>query len=283
MEAGTTKKAVRSFAAGLLAVAAAAPALAQPAGNAQGLLDNKWVFSGGAFLVGTDVNASLNGSSTTNPDVDFDQTFGKASDATRLRIDGLWRITPKHHLRFQFFNDRTTRSRVLDRTINWGDATYNVGTNVESEVKMDVYALAYEYAFWRTPTYEISGSFGVNYTDLNLRLSGTATVNGVVRPFETRNSSLPAPLPMIGLRGGWVVAPDWYLDAQAQMFKISVDGYDGHWTDLRAGATWMFSRNFGIGLGYNHFIAKVDVDRSNYNGRVKFGYGGLQAFLTGTF
>ena len=52
---------------------------------------------------------------------------------------------------------------------------------------------------------------------------------------------------------------------------------------LQAGATWMFSRNFGVGLGYSHFAARFDVERPNYNGRVKLGYGGLQAFLTGTF
>jgi hypothetical protein len=282
MGTANSKKLAKSLAAALVALAATA-AGAQTAGNAQGLLDNRFVFSAGAFLLGTDVNAALNGASTRNPDVDFDETFGKASDSTRARVDALWRINPKHHLRFLYFNDRNTRSRTLDRTINWGDATYNVGSNVESEVKMEVVELAYEYAFLRAPTYEIAGTFGVHYTDLSLRLSGTATVNGVVRPFETRTSSLPAPLPVIGVRGGWVVAPNWYLDASAQVFKLSVDGYDGNWADLRAGATWMFSRNFGVGLGYSHFSAKVDVDRANFNGRLKLAYGGLQAYLTGTF
>jgi hypothetical protein len=282
MHTATSTKATRSLAVSLVALAATA-AGAQTGGNAQGLLDNKWVFSGGVFLVGTDVNASLNGTSTRNPEVDFDQAFGDDSDSTRGRIDALWRITPKHHMRFMYFNNNVSRSKTLDRDIQWGDATYKVGANVQSETKMTVYELAYEYAFMRAPSYEIAGTFGVHYTDLSLRLSGNATVNGVPGTFESRSSSLPAPLPVLGLRGGWVVAPDWYLDASAQLFKLKVDGYDGNWWDLRAGATWMFARNFGVGLGYSRFTARVDVDRPSFNGHLKTGYSGLQAFLTGTF
>ena len=37
----------------------------------------------------------------------------------------------------------------------------------------------------------------------------------------------------------------------------------GYWTDLRVGATWMFSRNFGVGLGYNWFGTRVDVEKSD--------------------
>jgi hypothetical protein len=256
MHTATSTKATRSLAVSLVALAATA-AGAQTGGNAQGLLDNKWVFSGGVFLVGTDVNASLNGTSTRNPEVDFDQAFGDDSDSTRGRIDALWRITPKHHMRFMYFNNNVSRSKTLDRDIQWGDATYKVGANVQSETKMTVYELAYEYAFMRAPSYEIAGTFGVHYTDLSLRLSGNATVNGVPGTFESRSSSLPAPLPVLG--------------------------YDGNWWDLRAGATWMFARNFGVGLGYSRFTARVDVDRPSFNGHLKTGYSGLQAFLTGTF
>ena len=89
--------------------------------------------------------------------------------------------------------------------------------------------------------------------------------------------------PVIGARAGWAFAPDWYLEGLAQFFRVSINGYNGHWIDGRAGVTWMFARNFGVGLGYNRFITRVDVDRSNFNGTARFGYSGLQAFLTGTF
>ena len=161
----------------LLGVCAAGSAVAQSPGYAQGLLNDTFVVNGGAFIMNSDVKASLNGQSSTNPEVNFDDTFGKASDATRGRLDALWRINPKHHVRFMYFNNSTTRNKVLDRDIQWGDLTYKLGGNVEAQTKMSVYSLAYEYAFMREPTYEIAGAAGVHYTDMSLRLSGNATVN----------------------------------------------------------------------------------------------------------
>src|SRR5689334_20694775 len=82
----------------LLAAGFAGGANAQ-GGPAQTLLDGKFVANLGGFIVGTDLKANLNGSTTNNPDVDFDKTFGDG-DTTRVRADALWRITPAHHLRF---------------------------------------------------------------------------------------------------------------------------------------------------------------------------------------
>jgi hypothetical protein len=88
---------------------------------------------------------------------------------------------------------------------------------------------------------------------------------------------------VIGLRGGWVVAPNWYVDAQGQYFQAKVGEVDGSISDLRVGATWMFSRHLGLGMGYNRFYTKLDFAKESFNGRMKFGYSGLQAYLTGTF
>jgi len=134
----------------------------------------------------------------------------------------------------------------------------------------------------------VAASLGVHYMDMKLQLSGTASgIDANGNPFQgqasTKVSSLPAPLPVIGLRAGWVVAPDWYVDAQAQVFRVKVGAYDGNWSDLRLGATWMFHRNYGVGLGYNRFATKVDVDKNDFNGSLKLDYSGLQAYLTGSF
>lgn len=268
------------------AALAAGPAGAQSSSGAQGLHDNSFVANIGAFIFQSDVRAALNGQSTNNPEVDFDEDLGRANDSKRGRLDLTWRINPNHHLRFLYFDNSVSRSKVLTRNIEWGDYTFQTNTALESQTDLTVYALAYEYAFLRTPSYELSASLGVHYMDISLRLSGTATLTGSggsVSAARTESSDLPAPLPMIGLRGGWVISPQWYLDAQAQFFEIDIDGYDGRWTDARLGVTWMFSRNFGVGLGYNMFATRVDVNRDNYKGRLKFGYSGALAYLTGTF
>lgn len=262
---------------------AAGSALAQSASPAQALLDQSFVFNAGVFLVQTDLKANLNGQSVNNPEIDFDQTFGKADSTTRVRADALWRINPRHHLTFMYFDNSTSRTKVIDETINWGDNTYAIGSTVTSENKFKVGALAYEYAFMRQPSYEVSASIGLHVTDLSLSLKGDSTVNGVPVSNSTRSDSVTAPLPVIGLRGAWVVTPSILLEAQGQFFKLKVNEVDGYWSDLRATATWMFNKNFGLGLGYDRYFNKVDVSKNSFDGRVKFGYSGLQAFVTGSF
>ncbi len=283
MSSNIASRSVPVFVFGALGCGAAGSAFAQSASPAQALLDDRFVFNLGAFVMQTDVTARLNGQSTTNPDVDFDKTFGKPNDATRVRADALWRITPTHHARFMYFNNSQTRSRVLSEDVVWGDYTFAAGSGVEASTKFSIAEFAYEYAFMRQPSYEVAGTFGIHYTDISLKLSGNATVNGTPVSGATKEASAPAPLPVIGLRAGWVVAPQWYVEAQAQFFKVNVNGVDGSLSDLRLGATYMFNRNFGLGMGYNRFYTKVDVSKDTFDGRLKFGYSGLQAYLTSTF
>jgi len=255
---------------------------------AQSLIQDKFVFNLGGFIVGTDVTAHLNGSTSKNPDVDFDQTFGNGSDSTRIRADALWRITPNHHLRFLYFNNTSDRTRAIDRNIAWGDYTFQAGATVESKTKFQIYELAYEYALWRTSDVEVSGSLGVHYMKLSQQLSGTATftdANGVTSAasFTRKENSIPVPLPVIGARVAWAFAPQWVLEGQGQLFKADISGYDGKVTDMRAGVTWMFSQNFGAGVGYNRFITTVETSKERFDGRVRLGYSGVQLYLTGAF
>ena len=83
----------------LLALAMAGPAQAQSS-PAQAMLNDTVVGNVGIFVVDTSLKAGLNGQSTTNPEVDFDHVFGRADNATRVRADVVWRITPTQHMRF---------------------------------------------------------------------------------------------------------------------------------------------------------------------------------------
>jgi hypothetical protein len=254
----------------------------------EGLLTDRFVATLGTFIVNTNLSAELNGQSVKNPEVNFNDSLGVGGDFNRARLDFMWRINPNHHIRFLVFTNNNTYNRVVDRNIEWGDYTFQTNTNIQTNFKFNVYELGYEYAFLHGPTYEVGATAGVHYLDMSLKISGTATVtdaNGNVgtASYSSKTSSLPAPLPVIGLRGGWAIAPNWYLDAQAQVFKFKLEGYDGNWSDLRAGVTWMFSRHFGVGAGYNRFHANVDITKAAFNGNVSLGYSGAQVFVTGTY
>jgi hypothetical protein len=296
-------RSMRLFAAGVLTIvvdtlplAQASSAAEMPSNGAnsstENLLNDRFVVSLGGFVVSSKINGSLSGTANTSGEnIDFDKRFGTDADQTRLRAEVLWRITPRQHLRFSYFNNAVQSTRAIDQDLAWGDYTFRAGGQVTAEVKFRVYELDYEFAFLRRQNYEIVAVAGIHLDDLTLKLSGNAslTVDTPMGPveqaatFTTKSSSVPAPLPVVGFRADWAVSPHVYLDASAQVFAVGYQGIDGNWSDLRAGATWMFSDHFGIGLGYDRFVTHVDLSKLSFNGRLNFGYQGLLLYLKGGF
>jgi len=293
-------KIVALAAAGLVGSFAASSSLAQTASPgvvltsseqtpAQHLLNDHWVINAGTFILSSSVDANLNGNAnTTDQKVDFDREFGTNSDVTVIRAGVLWRWTPRHHLRFEYFHNRVTGTRTLDRNIEWGDNTYLAGASVSAKNTFNVYELSYEYAFLRGPDYEIAASAGMHFLDQKLQISGEATVtqpDGTVSSasYQSKTSNLPAPLPVLGLRGGWAFAPRWYYYATGQVFKVKIDAYDGTWWVLGTGVTWMYNRHFGVTAGYEKFTTHVDITKANFNGSLNLSYQGGLINVTGTF
>lgn len=270
----------------------AATAVAQADSPAEELLSDRFNLDLGTFVVASNLNGSLRGTAnTSDQNVNFDKQFGTDADQTRWRADFLWRITQRQHLRFMYFDNDIHKTRTIDRNLEWGDYTFVVGGQVTAEQKFRVIELNYEWAFLRQDNYAVVASGGIHFDDLTLKLSGNAslTVNTPMGPMEqaatftTKQSSVPAPLPVLGVRGDWAVSDHVYLDASGQVFGLSYKGINGNWSDLRAGAAWMFNHHIGIGVGYDRFATHVDVSKGSFNGRLNVGYQGALIYVRGGF
>jgi hypothetical protein len=271
-----------------LGAGAASVGHAQSSSPAADLLKETVVLDAGLFVLGTTTKANLNGNGVRNPQVDFNHTFGTGYDNSRFRLDALWRITPRQHVEFMYFTNGVSRTQTLDKQINWGNDQFDVGASVTGKTRLSVYAVSYEYAFVRKPTFELAASAGIHFTKATLDISGVGTVTGSAGQngsamFESKSASVPAPLPVIGLRTSWAFANNWMLDAHLQLLGFSYDQFDGYWSDARLGVTYLFNRHFGIGAGYDAFIAHLNVSSSNFEGRLNTGYRGGLIYVTGAF
>jgi hypothetical protein len=259
----------------LTLLAAPATVHAETAGNEANPLDSRFHLSLGSFALDTDTEVQLDGNTANSgTPVDWEQTFGD-SDSTRFRIDGFWRFADRHKLRFLWFNSSRSDKRRLESEIVWNEVVYPVNAEVEGEFDFDVYELAYEYAFMRRDSFELSGTIGLHYTDLAIALDGEAdTGSGSVEANVREEASVGAPLPVIGLRGMWTLPYDFWIDASAQFFALSIDEFDGNLQDYRVMVTWQPNKWVGIGLGYNLFELDVDVDADRFNGGLEWSYQG---------
>jgi len=272
--------AVAGLAAGVLLCS---PALA--AGDAPNILTDAFQLSVGTFAFTNETEIRFDGDTISGTPVDWEDTFG-GGDQTRFRVDGHWRFgdSGRHKLRFMWFNSSHSGSKVLEEDINFGDETFPVDAKVRAESGFDIYQLAYEYAFLKRDTYELDGSIGLHYASLSSSLSAKAsTSGGNLEGDIKRESSVDAPLPVIGLRGLWALPHNFFIDAGAQFFALSIDQYDGNLQDYRVMVTWQPKKWLGIGLGYNQFNVDVDADGNKFNGNLNWKYRGPMLSYSAVF
>jgi hypothetical protein len=259
---------------------------AEETGEERNPLESRFIVDVGYFFMSTDMRVRVDGDATdqVGSDVDYDDTFG-IGDFDRFRVDGLWRIAPRHLIRAMYFQNNRRATRSIEREVNFGDETFPVGATVDAHSDLTVAQLSYEYAFLRRENYELAAGIGIHYVDMNLTLDATiaAAGNQVSRRADA-GASTAAPLPVLGLRWMWRLPHDFYVAAQAQYFYLEFDPYKGSLTDLKASVVWQATDHVGIGVGYNDFGFRFDINaRGDFDGRLRWNYGGAMAFATVMF
>lgn len=245
-------------------------------------LEQRFNLSLGAFLFDSDTRIRVDGSDNTlGTEIDFDRSFG-FPDQDRFRVDGYWRLAQRHKLRFMYFGSRADSRRNISEQIRFRDVTFPIDAQVRAEFDTDVIELVYEYAFLRRDTFELAASAGLHNLRIEARVSA-ALASGQADLDRRAEAKGNGPLPVIGLHAVWAFSDGLYLDAQAQFFAIELDEYDGSLQDYKLNLVWMPGRHLGLGIGYNDFTTRLDVDGDDFMGRLKFAYGGPIAFVAVAF
>lgn len=264
--------------AGIVAACAVASAHADP----PGLADRKFEISLGAFLnqPGTDIRAD--GDVREGTPVDWGSTFGE-EQASRFRLDGLWRFRPHHHLRLMYTNYSRSRGSTLREDIEWNGHRLPQGSSAEGTLRFEIVEVAYEYDFARSDNRDLVLSVGIHGAAFDAKISGIEAAPGadVVRSIES-DVSVDAPLPVLGVRGMWHLGANFYLNAQVQYFSLTRGRYDGSLVNYGGMLIWQPGR-MGVGVGYDHFVLHVDADSNSYRGRLDWRYRGPQLFVSLAF
>jgi hypothetical protein len=269
----------------LAAVAALAlPPARAHAEDAPDLLQEPFLISLGSYAIDADTRMRVDGEAgQQGTKVDWEKTFG-GGGVTRFRVDGQWRFAERHKLRALWFNSDRSEQRTIDRDIDWGDETFPVGARVKGEIGYDIYELAYEYAFLKRETWELSASIGAYYANWEASLSATVTDPDTSTERRIRgDADLAAPLPVLGARFQWNLSHGLWLDVSGQWFAVSVNEYSGNLQNYRGALTWQPRKWLGLGIGYDWFSANGEVDSSDFRGDLNWTYQGPMLYYSVAF
>jgi hypothetical protein len=257
-----------------------------PAAQAEefNLIQQKGQVSLGTFFNGNDIKISVDGEAgEQGTTVDWGNTFGRGEE-TRFRLDGLWRFNDRHHMRFMYTDFSLTNEKTASRDIEWNGDLIPIDSTIKGGLSFEIIELAYEYAFRHTDKYELTGSAGLHYATFGASLTADVTAPGGGGTVALGGkASVDLPLPVFGAHGIWRMGQNFYFDAHAQFFFLTIDEYGGDIINYRAALIWQPKKLLGVGVGYDSFQVKVDVNKTNFTGTIDWTYSGPQVFLNFAF
>jgi hypothetical protein len=249
-------------------------------------INDRFSLSLGTFLIGTDTTIQVNGtvSGTRVPGTQFDveRELG-FKDTNRFRVDAYWRFFARHKLTAMYFETNRNDSHSIDTELRFRDVVFPINAQIDSNFSTSIFEVAYEYSFWRRDNYEISASAGIHNLKFGLDLDATGLGSAGQTLSQSQSASANGPLPVFGIHGVWRLGSHFYLDGQAQYFKISIDPYDGRLEAYTVSAVWQALTHVGVGVGYNDFTTKVDVTADRFDGSLRWRYKGARLFVVGSF
>jgi hypothetical protein len=234
-------------------VAASTPVLASaPSTPAARDYDRFDLRFGGGWVFGADTTVSLIGPHGGGTVIDYGNTLDGDTSNAFYRFDGTWRMAPKHSLVYSFYDVNRTGTRAIDRDITFGDQTYAVGAQVDSQLDIRLHRVLYRYSLYRNEQIHFDVGGGLYYGKINM----TMTANGFAGPNSgmiTKNVSLGAPMPTAGINVECDITPRWGTFFSADLFYFKVNEWEGAQQDAMVGLTYKLARNWTLGAAYDRF------------------------------
>jgi hypothetical protein len=193
--------------------------------------------------------------------IDFSSDLGLKGSTTVPRVQFAYRFTKRHRLDFDWYNLDRSGTKVLERTIRFGDKEFTIGTEVSSFIDTELVKVAYTWLFHDDPKVTLGLSAGIHFTSFDVGISSTASISDL----EERADFL-APLPMLGGRLVYRITPKLIVVASADWLFLNYDAYRGSLVDAGAFIEHRTFKHVGFGGGLNRLALDLEVDDDRYVG-----------------
>jgi hypothetical protein len=228
----------------------------------------------GMFITNRNTEARVdpaNGGGGT--DVDLESDLGLESSTSVARFGGYFWLSRRQRLDVSYFDLSRTANRRLQRTINWGDQTFNINTVLSTDNGLTITKVDYTFAFLNKDRGYLGFTAGLYVAETKFSLSEASLG-------KFQSNKLTAPLPVIGLRGEYAISKRFNLRGASQWFGIDTGDVSGRLTDTYAGVDYSFGKRMFVGLAYDTVSMSIEASKAgDLTGRLDWGYDGWLAYF----
>lgn len=227
----------------------------------------------GAFITDRQSQTRLDSDSGMGTDLDMEDDLGLESSTNVARIGGYVWLGRRHRIDGAYFDLSRTASIPIQETIDFGDETFEINTALTTESDLTIIKADYTFAALAKDR----GFLGIT-AGLYVAESGFALSQPTLGRAESED--VTAPLPVVGLRGDYVVGDRITLHGAAQWFGYETEELDGRFTDFYFGADYGFGQRMAVGLAYNKVSMNIGAQEGDgFNGRLDWGYDGILLYF----
>jgi hypothetical protein len=201
-----------------------------------------------------------------------ERDLGLSNQAYQPRIDLLFRLEQRGRLRVDFLDVRRNGLALLDRTIQFGDQTFQLAQTLQSTIDWRQMDITYTYSFLRGERYELGAGLGVHL----LEAQAIAQVPGTPQRVDYSEAG---PFATVALDGTYLLSSRWSLNARAQYMRLTVNSFTGMLEDFHGDVQYRWRRNLAFGVSYEYSEREVDVSNRDPSGVIRLSFSGPQLFV----
>jgi len=191
-----------------------------------------------------------------------------------------WRMSGRHYLELEQFRLARSGVQTLSAEIEFGDEVFEIGTAIDSYFNTQVTRISYSYLVHDSSRFVVALSGGLHVTDL---ATGITETSGPIGIENAEFADVTAPLPVLGVSGAWRMSEKWVMYGRAQFFRLQVSDYKGSLDHASVKLEYNAFKHLGIGVGFDLFDLKLDIQKRFWNGTIDFEFRGPMIYLKGNF
>jgi hypothetical protein len=219
-------------------------------------------------------------------DLDVEDALELETSQNIFRVDAGWRFTKnkRHKAEFSWFRFDRSGTRFLNQAIEIPDGeggSTSIGPGqLQSDFKLDVYKLKYEYSAILDDRFDLN--LGVGVYVMPVKFGFTGTLNGAGQ--EKLSEDITAPLPVLGLGFDFAITSKWFLRQQTDLFYLELGDFRGGIVSSNIAVEYLPWKWAGFGLAFDSMKLTVEAEGNDYpgvdfNGAVNISYIGALLYL----